>query len=113
MEKRIGLYLDERVEGVMKMPTETAQEVLDKYYTPISGEEMDYISENLYKLSKKVQQMDLALADETLAFLRRNKDFDKGYRMLPKEDRAHLYLVLLAQQDLRSLENLSYTKTFQ
>lgn len=113
MSRLIGFYLDEPVDGVMTMPTEKSQKVLDKYYSPISKEVMENIEWCLDRLSKKVQQLDVALADETLAFLRSDPDFEEGYQMLDEEEKAHLHLVLITQQDQRSLDNLEYTKSFK
>lgn len=113
MTRPIGFYLDEPVDGVMTMPTEKSQEILDRYYSPISKDVMEDIEWNLDKLSKKEQQLDMTLADETLAFLRRNPDFEEGYQMLDEEEKAHLHLVLIAQQDQRTLDNLEYTKSFK
>ena len=113
MSRLIGFYLDEPVDGVMTMPTEESQKVLDKYYSSIPKKEIEDIEWNLDKLSKKEQQLDMVLADETLASLRRDPDFEEGYQMLDEEEKAHLHLVLITQQDQRSLDNLEYTKSFK
>lgn len=70
----------------------------------MSDKEMDHIDENLCMLSKKIKNLDMTLADEMLAFLRRDPDFEEGYGLLDDEEKAHLWLILLAQQDKRSLE---------
>lgn len=103
-EKCIGLYLGIHTDGKIQMPTAASQKVFDKYCPPMSDKEMDHIDENLCMLSKKIKNLDMTLADEMLAFLRRDPDFEEGYGLLDDEEKAHLWLILLAQQDKRSLE---------
>ena len=99
-----GYYPDKRPNGTMDMPTAASQEIFDKYCPPISDWEMDHIEENLDRLSESVKYSDEKFADEMLAFLRRQECFEEGYEMLDDGEKAHLWLILLAQQDMRSIE---------
>lgn len=108
----VGLYLCSQLDSHIQMPTAESQDVLSMYLS-ISGKDIDYVEGHRDELSKEEKDMDLKLTDEMLDCLLRDKDFQFGYELMSEEEQAHLYLLLLEQETLRTLRKREEIKTYK
>lgn len=110
IEKRIGFYLGEKMDGKVKMPTDESQRVLDTYLSPMSQEDISYAEQMEDTLTPYEHNLDVRLADEKVEALLRDDGFREGYEMIDDSKKSHVWFLLFYQIILRDIKNKKYVE---
>lgn len=110
---KIGFYLTDHTERTIKMPSQKAQDMLNKVLGTLSDNDIFLAEELDEQQTKEEHSLNVKLTDEMLASLLRDMDFRKDYEAIGDEEQAHIWLLIYDMEILRTNQNNEYVKTFR